>query len=74
MKKAKGGELFHDRYGSEYDAYYDRHRQYIANLRVWRNKLLHEGSSAIPAGEAAQVVIAVLGAIDWLFEGTASVP
>jgi hypothetical protein len=72
MKAAKGGHLFHDRYGQGVDAHLDRQRDCIDQLPKLRNKLLHEGRTAIPEGAALDAALAVLNAIDWLFEGTAS--
>jgi hypothetical protein len=72
MKAAKGGDLFHDRYGHGSDAHFDYERDCIDQLPKLRNKLLHEGRTAIPEGAALDAALAVLNAIDWLFEGTAS--
>jgi len=70
MKAAKGGDLFHDRYGQGIDAHLDRERACIDQLPNLRNKPLHEGRTAIPRGAAVDAALAVLNAIDWLFEGT----
>ena len=71
MKAAKGGDLFHDCYGHGSDAHFDRQRDCIDQLPKLRNKLLHEGRTAIPEGAALDAALSVLDAIDWLFEGTA---
>jgi hypothetical protein len=71
MKAAKGGDLFHDYYGKGADAHFDRQRECIRKLPTLRNKLLHEGKTAIPEGTALEAALAVLNAIEWLF-GAAS--
>jgi hypothetical protein len=66
-KAAKGGPLFYESVGMGSDELYERERESIRRLPEWRNKLLHEGRTAIPQGTAGDAVIAVLNAIDWLF-------
>jgi hypothetical protein len=69
VRAAKGGDLFFDFYGSGADAHLDIQRQHIRQLSTVRNKLLHEGNTAIPSGIAIEYVLAVLDATDWLFAG-----
>jgi hypothetical protein len=66
-KAAKGGPLFYESAGTGSDEFYERQRESIRRLPEWRNKLLHEGRTAIPPGTADDAVFAVLNAIDWLF-------
>ena len=66
MRAAKGGDLFHDCYGNGADANFDHQRACIDQLPKLRNKLLHEGRTAIPEGAALDAALAVLDAIDWL--------
>jgi hypothetical protein len=72
MKAAKGGDLFHDRYGSGVDTHLDYQRECIKRLPKLRNKLLHEGRTAMPEGAALDATLAVLDAIEWLFDGAGS--
>ena len=67
MKTAKGGDLFHDYYGKGADVHFNRQRECIRKLPTLRNKLLHEGKTAIPEGAALEAALAVLNAIEWLF-------
>ncbi len=68
MKAAKGGDLFHDRYGHGADAFFDRQREYMRDLPMLRNKLLHEGRVVSKDFGAVDIVLAVLNAIEWLFD------
>jgi len=72
MKVARGGDLFYEYYGTGSDANWDRQRNYIYQLSKLRNKLLHEGKTAIPEGAAIDAVLAVLNATEWLFGGTST--
>ncbi len=67
---ARGGALFYDRYGKGSDEFFNRQRDSIRRLPELRNKLLHQGESAIPKGTALDTVFAVLNAVEWLFEDT----
>lgn len=67
VKAARGGELFYEDYGKGSDAFYDRQRKSVRQLSEPRNKLLHQGATAIPEGAAIDAVLTVLNAIDWLF-------
>ena len=67
MKQAKGGDLFHDYYGKGGDAHYDRQIACIRQLPKLRNKLLHEGRTAISEGAALEATLAVLNAVEWLY-------
>jgi hypothetical protein len=68
MKAAKGGDLFYDRYGRGLDGFLDRQREYVRELPTLRNKLLHEGQTVSKDFGAVDVVLAVLNAIEWLFD------
>jgi hypothetical protein len=68
MKAAKGGDLFYDRYQRGADSFFDSQRAYIRDLPRQRNKLLHEGQTPTAKLEAVDILLAVLNAIDWLFE------
>ena len=59
-------------YGQGADAHFDHQRECISQLPTLRNKLLHEGKAAIPEGAAVDATLAVLDAVEWLFEGAAS--
>jgi hypothetical protein len=72
VRTAKGGDLFYEYYGAGADSYYDRQREYIEGLPTVRNKILHEGHTAIPPGMAIEYVLAVLNATDWLFAGVST--
>jgi len=72
MRAAKGGDLFHDYYGKGSDAHFDYQRECVRQLPALRNKLLHEGRTAIPEGAALEATLAVLDAVEWLFAGLAS--
>lgn len=68
VKVAKGGPLFHDAATDPgLSQFIDRQRECIQRLPEWRNKLVHEGKTAIPDGAATDAAFAVLNAIDWLF-------
>lgn len=72
MRTAKGGNLFYENYGEGADSYYDLQREYVEELPTVRNKVLHEGHTAIPPGMAIEYVLAVLNATDWLFAGVST--
>lgn len=69
MKQVRGGDLFFDDYGKGRDQYFDQQRGCLARLPKLRNKLLHEGRTAIPEGTSLDAALAVLNAIEWLFAG-----
>jgi hypothetical protein len=70
-RAAKGGELFYDWIDEATNL--ERHcleiyRQRLEKLGRIRNKLVHEGTSIIPKGTATDSALAVMSAIEWLFE------
>lgn len=67
MKKAKGGELFHDQHWHGDAEFFAGQREHIHHLPKLRNKLVHEGKAAIPEGGAFLATLAVLNAVEWLF-------
>ena len=68
MKVAKGGDLFYEQYGHGLDSWLDQQREYLRNLPTMRNKLLHEGRVVGKDIGAVDIVLAVLNAIEWLFQ------
>lgn len=67
-ERARGGPLFYDAVVDEFSESVESQRKHIEELPRWRNKLVHEGRNLIPKGEAESSVLAVLRAIDWLFQ------
>jgi hypothetical protein len=67
VKAAKGGDLFYDQYGQGLDTFLDRQLEYMRDLPMFRNKLLHEGEAVSKDIGAVDIVLAVLNAIEWLF-------
>lgn len=67
VRAAKGGPVFHDWIGPGTEQNFTRQMELINSLGSYRNKLLHEGERSIPSGVAADTMLAVLNAIDWLF-------
>lgn len=70
--RARGGPLFYDWVDKAND--FERrgleiYKQRMLELRGMRNELLHEGEAKLPAAAAMDSALAVLSAIEWLFEG-----
>src|SRR5947209_3445540 len=66
--RAKGSKLFQSNSDPADAEYLKRHKKLIHKLPEWRNRLLHQGSITLPDGAAEGVAVAVLNAIEWLFE------
>lgn len=71
--RARGGPLFYDWIdkANEFERRgLEIYRQRMLELRGMRNELLHEGEGQFPEAAAIDSALAVLSAIEWLFEGT----